>query len=71
MVVTEIKFSSIDSNLTEIRYLAMQDWLIDNLGESQRDRMWRWVGGRWWIDGTYSVMFTNSADATLFVLRWS
>ena len=69
--MTEILFQTIDPDLTEIRYLQMQDWLEENFGATKRDDQWRWVGGRWWIDGTYSIRFTHTKDATLFMLKWA
>lgn len=51
--------------------IAMIAWCRQNFGESKRDRMYRWTGGRWWLDGTYEFRFIHSEDAVLFSLRWS
>jgi hypothetical protein len=68
--MTEVLFRNIDPKLTSIRYLQIRDWLEENFGASKRDSQWRWIGGRWWIDGTYSIRFTHSKDAAIFILRW-
>jgi hypothetical protein len=68
--MTEIKFRNLSRVLTYVDLANMERWCIHHFGPSKRDYMWRWVGGRWWLDGTYSFKFTHSEDAMMFMLKW-
>lgn len=66
----EIKFKDLNID-SEERMNEIICWCENKFGISKRDRMWRWVGGCWWVDGTYSFKFTNSEDALRFTLKWA
>ena len=68
--MTEIKVRSLSRDLIFLDLIKMESWCEQQFGPSKCDYMWRWVGGRWWLDGTYSFKFTHSKDAMMFMLKW-
>lgn len=68
--MTEILLKDIGCNSIE-QLLELTEWCENQFGPSEWDRMYRWTGGRWWLDGSFSFKFTHSEDAMLFMLRWT
>lgn len=50
---------------------ALAAWCEENFGPSKTNARHQWIGGRWYINGTWSITFAHSRDAVLYKLRWA